>query len=288
MKSKYIKIWLTTSFIIVAAESLIMLVFWLMPSIPPLIQALIDSVLLSLIVVPLTYWLVFLPLTKSSHNLYTSNQQLVGTQDQALSLLIGLAAVRDNETGLHIVRTMNFVRTLAERLKAMGHYVEQLDDDFIRILYKVSPLNDIGKVGIPDIILNKESRLSEDERVIMMTHSAIGASILNAAKASFDSERGMIATAIEIAGSHHEKWDGTGYPNGLEAEDIPLSARIMSLADMYDALTSERRYKVAWTHEQAVQEIVKMKGIAFDPVIVDAFVLEGDQFKRITNDFKEN
>ena len=288
MKLKYIKIWFVTSFIIVAAESLIMLVFWLIPSIPPLIQVVIDAVLLSLIIVPLTYWAAFLPLTKASHNLHTSNQQLVGTQDKALSLLIGLAAVRDDETGQHIIRTMIFVRTLAERLKEMGHYEDVLNNDFIHILYKVSPLHDIGKVGIPDVILNKKARLSEDERVIMMTHAAIGASILNAAKASFDYERGLIATAIEIAGAHHEKWDGTGYPNGLEAKDIPLSARIMSLADMYDALTSDRPYKVAWTHERAFQEIVRMKTVAFDPVIVDAFVLEEDQFKRIANEFKEN
>ena len=133
-----------------------------------------------------------------------------------------------------------------------------------------------------------EVHLSEAEKVIMMTHAAIGASILNAAKESFDADHGLIATAIEVAEAHHEKWDGTGYPKGLKANDIPLAARIMSLADVYDALTSDRPYKVSWTHEQAVQEIIRMKGIAFDPMIVDAFLLEEDHFKQIANDINDN
>ncbi len=288
MKTINIKTWLTLILAILACESLIMLLLWLIPSIPPLLQIVIDVFLLTLFVVPITYRLAFLPMNAAANNLHITQQILIGTQDQAFSLLTGLAAVRDDETGQHIVRTRIFVRILAERLKEMGHYEDELNEDFIHILYKVAPLHDIGKVGIPDSILNKKGRLSEAEKVIMMTHAAIGASILNAAKESFDADHGLIATAIEVAEAHHERWDGAGYPNGLKAHNIPLAARIMSLADVYDALTSDRPYKVSWTHEQAVQEIVRMKGIAFDPVIVDAFLLEEDHFKQIANDINDN
>lgn len=268
-------------------ESMIMFVFWQLPSIPHLVQGLIDVCILTLALVPLTYRLVFLPLTKVSRNLDESKQQLQATQDQQLALLISLAEVRDDETGQHLLRTRLFVKALAERLIEMGCYQDELDDDFVKVLYKVAPLHDIGKVGIPDKILNKPARLSEDERALMMTHPLIGASILNSAKESFDTSQGFIATAAEMAGAHHEKWDGAGYPKGLKALDIPLSARIMSIADMYDALTTERPYKEAWPHEQAVQEVIRMKGVAFDPIIVEAFLLEESHFKQIADDFKE-
>jgi response regulator RpfG family c-di-GMP phosphodiesterase len=286
LKTIKIKVWLKISFAIAATESLIMCLFWLIPSIPPLIQTVIDVFLLTLVVVPLMYWFVFLPMNKTSQILHASNQQILGTQDQSLSLLIALTKVRDDETGRHLVRTRLFVRLLAERLKEMGHYQNELDDDFVKVLYKVAPLHDIGKVGIPDKILNKPGRLSKVERVFMMTHAALGATILNSAKESFDADHGWIATATEVAGAHHEKWDGTGYPNGLKTLDIPLAARIMSLADVYDALTSERPYKEAWTHDQAVQEVIRMKGFAFDPAIVDAFLLEESHFKQIADDFR--
>ena len=288
MKTINIKIWLTLILAILACESLIMMLFWLIPSTPPLLQIVIDVFLLTLFVVPLTYWLAFLPMNTASNNLHITKQVLIGTQDQALALLTGLTAVRDDETGQHIVRTRIFVRVLAERLREMGFYQDELNDDFVKILYKVAPLHDIGKVGIADKILNKPSRLSKGERVIMMTHAAIGASILNAAKGSFDADHGTIATAVEVAGSHHEKWDGTGYPKGLKGLDIPLAARIMSLADMYDALTGERTYKVAWTHEEAVKEVIRMKGLAFDPIIVEAFLLEESNFKQISDELRDD
>ena len=287
MKTVNIKIWLTLMLAIASIESMIMFVFWQLPSIPHLVQGLIDVCILTLALVPLTYRLVFLPLTKVSRNLDESKQQLQATQDQQLALLISLAEVRDDETGRHLLRTRLFVKALAERLIEMGCYQDELDDDFVKVLYKVAPLHDIGKVGIPDNILNKPARLSEDERALMMNHPAIGASILNSAKESFDTSHSFIATAAEMADAHHEKWDGTGYPKGLKALDIPLSARIMSIADMYDALTTERSYKEAWPHEQAVQEVIRMKGVAFDPIIVEAFLLEESHFKQIADDFKE-
>ena len=286
LKTIKIKVWLTISCAIVLAESLIMLLFWLIPSIPPLIQTLIDVFLLTLVVVPLMYWLDSVQINKTAQALHASNQLLLGTQDQALSLLIALAAIRDDQTGQHLVRSRLFVRVLAERLKKMGHYLDELNDDFIKVLYKVAPLHDIGKVGVPDSILNKPARLEVDEWALMMTHAATGASILNAAKESFDADHGLIATAAKIAESHHEKWNGSGYPKGLKGLDIPLAARIMSLADMYDALTGERPYKAAWTHEQAVQEVIRMKDIAFDPIVVEAFLLEESNFKQISDDFR--
>lgn len=274
-------------FAIASIESIIMFVFWQFPSTPHIVQGLIDVCILTLALVPLTYRLVFLPLTKVSSNLDETKRQLQATQDQQLALLISLAEVRDDETGQHLLRTRLFVKALAERLIEMGCYQDELDDDFVKVLYKVAPLHDIGKVGIPDNILNKPARLSEDERALMMTHPLIGASILKSAKESFDTSHGFIATAAEMAGAHHEKWDGAGYPKGLKALDIPLSARIMSIADMYDALTTERPYKEAWPHEQAVQEVIRMKGVAFDPIIVEAFLLEESHFKQIADDFKE-
>ena len=258
----------------------------MIPSIPPLIQTVIDVFLLTLVVVPLMYWLDSVQINKTAKALHASNQLLLGTQDQALSLLIALAAIRDDQTGQHLVRSRLFVRVLAERLKKMGHYLDELNDDFIKVLYKVAPLHDIGKVGVPDSILNKPARLEVDEWALMMTHAATGASILNAAKESFDADHGLIATAAKIAESHHEKWNGSGYPKGLKGLDIPLAARIMSLADMYDALTGERPYKAAWTHEQAVQEVIRMKDIAFDPIVVEAFLLEESNFKQISDDFR--
>lgn len=215
----------------------------------------------------------------------------ISAELKMLSSLNALALARDNETGSHIVRTQNYVKTLAKRLRQEGHYLNVLSEKMIDSLYRASPLHDIGKVGIPDNILYKDGPLNKDEWGIMKTHTNIGEFVLSSAKSQIkdDSEKDdVIQTAIEIAGSHHERWDGQGYPRGLSGQDIPLAARIMALADMYDALVSERVYKPEWRHEDAVQEIINKKGLHFDPLVVDAFFKEKEVFEEIAKKNKDD
>jgi response regulator RpfG family c-di-GMP phosphodiesterase len=209
-------------------------------------------------------------------------KMLNNSELQFLSTLNALAKARDNETGNHIIRTQHYVNLLAIRLRTDGHYLDLLTVSFVHSLVKAAPLHDIGKVGIPDKILLKKGPLTEAEWTIMKTHTLIGESILQSGDIEKDdAQSDVITKAINIAGGHHEKWDGTGYPRGLAGESIPLEARIMMLADVYDALVSQRVYKKAWTHEDAVKEIKREKGTRFDPFIVDAFIDEMETFREI-------
>lgn len=209
-------------------------------------------------------------------------KMLFNSEFQFLSTITALAKARDNETGNHIVRTQHYVNLLAIRLRKNGRYLHELSDSFVKSLVKAAPLHDIGKVGIPDKILLKKGPLTEAEWTIMKTHTLIGESILQSSDIEKDdAQSDVITKAINIAGGHHEKWDGTGYPRGLAGESIPLEARIMMLADVYDALVSQRVYKKAWTHEDAVKEIKREKGTRFDPLIVDAFIDEMETFREI-------
>ncbi|MBU3613268.1 HD-GYP domain-containing protein [Polynucleobacter sp. MG-27-Goln-C1] len=209
------------------------------------------------------------------------------TEEALLASLTTLASKRDNETGNHIVRTSKYVRVIAQQLQSMGHYAEFLTDVRIKDLYRAAPLHDIGKVGIPDAILNKPGKLSPEEWEVMKTHASIGESILVTVKERFSDLPSFLQHAIEIAGGHHERWDGTGYPHGLKGESIPLSARIMAVADVYDALVSRRIYKEPWTHEEACDELLKLSGSQFDPRIIDALVCEMDAFKLIYEAHKD-
>ena len=204
-----------------------------------------------------------------------------------LQCLNALSMVRDNETGNHILRTQHYVKRLAEGLRELGHYVDDLSNSAIEHMANAAPLHDIGKVGIPDHILKKEGSLDADEWAIMQTHASLGENVLKAAKLDDAKSAKVLDAAIEIAGSHHENWDGTGYPKGLKGQDIPLSARIMSLADMYDALVSERIYKKKWSHEDACQEIIQNKGKRFDPAVVEAFIKEQEYFNEIASRYSD-
>ncbi|MBU3544304.1 HD domain-containing protein [Polynucleobacter sp. MWH-Mekk-B1] len=205
-----------------------------------------------------------------------------------LQSLNALAMARDNETGNHLVRTQNYVKKLALRLRGMGHYTNELSDEAIEILFKAAPLHDIGKVGIPDNILHKLGHLNDEEWQVMQSHAAIGEAVLSSPDIEVGGDQGLLKKAIQIAGGHHEKWDGTGYPRGLKGEEIPLPARIMAIADVYDALVSERVYKSGWSHEDAVKEIVSKKGIHFDPLVVDALIAEQSNFQEIANKYRDN
>lgn len=209
------------------------------------------------------------------------------TEQQMLNCLNSIALTRDNETGNHIIRTQQYVKIIALRLQAMGLHTEELDEKSIELMFKAAPLHDVGKVGIPDMILKKQGKLTEEEWAIMKTHPEIGESALTAAIKHTDTNKNIISVAIEIAGGHHEKWDGSGYPRGLSGKKIPLAARIMSLADVYDALVSERAYKKGWSHNQAQDLIQDKKSTQFDPDVVDAFMHETEQFRAIAERFKD-
>ncbi len=199
------------------------------------------------------------------------------TRDMAIFALAKLAESRDPETGHHLERVQCYSRALAEQLGRNSRYAAQIDKEFIRLIYLTSPLHDIGKVGIPDAVLLKPGRLSDDEFAIMKTHAMLGAETLDAALQRYPSAR-FLQIARDIAATHHERWDGTGYPAGLSGQQIPLCGRIVSLADVYDALTSKRTYKDAFSHHVARSIILEGSNSHFDPEVVDAFLEIEDEF----------
>jgi putative two-component system response regulator len=169
---------------------------------------------------------------------------------------------------------------IAERLRERGHFVSQLTDEYIRDLERSAPLHDIGKVGIPDSVLLKPGKLNAREWAIMKTHAEIGAATLEGVILQ-NSSQDFLLMGCEIARCHHERWDGGGYPAGLKGEEIPLSARILALADVYDALTSVRPYKAAWTHEEALSWVEEHSGSHFDPTVITAFLGVAEQANSI-------
>lgn len=196
------------------------------------------------------------------------NQDL---QDVTIHALARLAEVRDMETGSHLHRTQGYIRAIAKHLSRHHGYAEELTPDAIELMAKSAPLHDIGKVGIPDAILLKPGRLTDDERRIMETHALIGAEALERAERDAHRRMPFLRYAKEVARSHHEHWDGSGYPDRLAGIDIPLAARLMAVADVFDALISERPYKAAYAFEQARQIVRDGRGTHFDPQVVDAF-----------------
>ncbi|MCB5187797.1 two-component system response regulator [Methylobacillus caricis] len=209
-------------------------------------------------------------------------------QDVTIFALASLAETRDNETGNHIRRTQTYVKLLAEKLCETPRYAAMLTPTVIDMYYKSAPLHDIGKVGIPDRILLKPGPLSEDEYAIMKNHSKLGASALIEAEKLIGRKNNFLQYAREIAMWHHEYWDGSGYPDGLSGENIPLSARLMAIADVYDALISERVYKGPIAHDIAVQMMVEERGTHFDPDIIDAFVAIQDKFKQVAEQYADH
>ena len=209
-------------------------------------------------------------------------------KDVSLHALAALAEKRDNETGNHLHRTQGYVALLIELLREHPRFqAEFADEAYCGRVIKAAPLHDIGKVGIPDAILLKPGKLTPDEWAIMKTHAEIGAEAI--AQAIADSARPVefLQIAQEIARGHHEKWDGSGYPRGLAGDGIPISARLMALADVFDALICARVYKPPMPYEEAYSIIVSGSGTHFDPDVVDAFIREFDTFKRIADNYAE-
>lgn len=197
-------------------------------------------------------------------------QELLQTRDLALITLAKLAESRDSGTGLHLERMAEYSRCLAESLDRIDAG-PSLDGDFIQQVHKSSPLHDIGKVGIPDAILLKPGPLTPEEMLVMQSHTTIGGDTLKSVIEAYEGHT-FLLMAMEIAYSHHEKWDGSGYPEGLRGDEIPLGARIVALADAYDTITSARPYKPRHDHEEAIKRIVRDRGAHFDPDLVDAFL----------------
>jgi len=220
-------------------------------------------------------------------------------RDLSLQALAILAEVRDHETGLHLTRTRSYVEILARYLRDHPRFSAALSGGRLSRVIKAAPLHDVGKVGIPDAIMRKPGRLTAVEFEVMKTHTTIGAgaieAALEAALATVDvAERERIAGAVafmrvghEIALHHHERWDGSGYPNGLRGDAIPASARLMALADVFDALVSHRVYKPAMSLEAAAAEIVAGRGTHFDPDVVDAFLANREHFEAIAQRYAD-
>lgn len=208
-------------------------------------------------------------------------------QDATIRAMASLAETRDNETGNHIRRTQHYMEALARDLQNHPRFKDELTDAAIETIFKSAPLHDIGKVGIPDRILLKPGKLTPEEFEIMKTHTTLGRDAIIAAETGTTQDNPFFRYAKEIAYSHQEKWDGSGYPEGLVGNTIPLSARLMAVADVYDALISERVYKPSYSHEQAVKIIRDGRGSHFDPDMVDAFLALSEEFRRIAQQFAD-
>jgi len=208
------------------------------------------------------------------------------TRDLAIFALAKLSESRDTDTGAHIERVQSYARLMAQFLSTTEKYHDVIDTEFVRLIFQTSPLHDIGKVGIPDYVLLKPGKLTDQEMDIMRTHAALGAQTLEASLQRFPGVP-FLQMARDIALYHHERWDGKGYPAGLSGTDIPLAARVVALADVYDAVTSCRIYREAMTHAQAKALIVRERGTHFDPDVVDAFLKIEARFISIKEEFKD-
>ena len=208
-------------------------------------------------------------------------RELAAIQDVTILAMASLAETRDNDTGNHIRRTQHYLRLLANRLRNHPRFQRSLDERTIDMLFKSAPLHDIGKVGIPDRILLKPGRFEPHEFEIMKTHCKLGRDAIQHAEDQLGVEVEFLRYAKEIAYFHQEKWDGSGYPEGIAGDLIPVSARLMAIADVYDALISRRVYKEGMPHEKAVAIIAEGRGTHFDPDMVDAFLALAENFREV-------
>jgi response regulator RpfG family c-di-GMP phosphodiesterase len=196
------------------------------------------------------------------------------------------AESRDEETGLHPARIQEYCRALSKRLAARQHHQEQMTPEFIDDLIRSSVLHDIGKVAIPDSVLNSREKFKPEDVAVMRRHPLVGGKALEDAEKRLG-ERSFLSIGSDVAYYHHEHWDGGGYPFGFKGQEIPLSARMVAIADVYDALTTERRYKRSFSHEEAFRIIVDGKGKQFDPELVEVFQELEAEFKRIRDQFSK-
>jgi putative two-component system response regulator len=244
------------------------------PISPPIVQARIQTQL------QLKSWHDFL----QSQNKWLQQQveerlqEITKLQDASIWVMVSLAEFRDECTGNHIRRTQEYVRALADELARQPRYALSLSQEYIDLIVKTAPLHDIGKIAIPDQILLKPEKLTVDEFEIMKTHSRRGDEMLARAARLLGEEGAYFEVARQIARCHHEKWDGSGYPDKLAGDAIPLPARLMAVADVYDALTTQRPYKKAMSHAQAIDILEQGSNTHFDPEVIAAFRRIQDRF----------
>jgi putative two-component system response regulator len=228
----------------------------------------------------------------ASHNLELEQRVAVqvkavtASQMATIFALAKLAETRDDETGHHIERVQTFSKLLAMEMCDLRCHVEQLTPSFVETLYQTAALHDIGKVGIADAVLLKPGKLTREEFAEMKKHSVIGAQTLQWVLERYPDNE-FLRMGVDVARSHHEKWDGSGYPDGLNGEAIPLSARVVALADFYDALTSRRCYREAFSHEDTLRMIEEGGGTHFEPAIIESFKAQESKFKRIREEMQD-
>jgi response regulator RpfG family c-di-GMP phosphodiesterase len=224
-----------------------------------------------------------------TEQLVLRNEEIVAIKDTTIMALSSLAETRDNETGNHLRRTQNYIRTLAIHLRDHPRFADFLTSANIEMLYKLAPLHDIGKVGIPDRILHKPGELTPEEFEIMKTHTLLGGNAISGAAGLTNVRNSpFLKAARQIAIGHHEKWDGSGYPFALCGDNISIPARLMALADVYDAMSSRRVYKSAIGHDEVAEAIINGKGKHFDPDVVEAFVKAINEFKEIAAKYRDD
>lgn len=211
------------------------------------------------------------------------HERLSGMQSGMITFMAEVVENRDDNTGGHIKRTAKYVEVIARELKKKGLYSDILTDGYVNDMIISAPLHDIGKIHIPDSVLNKPGKLDDNEFEIMKTHTTAGETLLNRAKEELG-ETAYLNMAVEMAAYHHEKWNGKGYPYGRSGEEIPLCARIMAVADVFDALTSKRCYKSAMPLEKAFAIIREESGTHFDPAVVDAFFAASEEIEQLVAD----
>jgi putative two-component system response regulator len=214
-------------------------------------------------------------------------REVLAVQDVTIHALASLAETRDNETGNHLRRTQHYVKLLAQHLSTHPRFAAKLSETYIDGLFKSAPLHDIGKVGIPDSILLKPGKLTDAEFEIMKTHTTLGRDALARAEQELGTSVEFLSIAKEIAHSHQEKYDGSGYPLGLVGDAIPLAARLMAVADVYDALISRRVYKEPFSHEKSAAILQQGRGSHFDPDVLDAFLALQAEFQRIAERYAD-
>jgi len=236
-----------------------------------------------------TLLLVFTLLTslrflQADRQIRERTRKLALTQDAIIQSLAALAETRHHETGGHIQRTRHYMQVLARQMKNHPRFRHYLEDAVVDLLFRLAPLHDIGKVGVSDEILLKPDHLTPEEYEEMKRHTVYGSETIRMAK-NFLGEDAFLQIADEIALNHHEKWDGTGYPQGLRGEEIPIPGRLMAVADAYDAIISARGYKSALSHEEAVRTMGEKRGTYFDPDVLDAFLEVREEFRQIARRF---
>jgi len=226
-------------------------------------------------------------INQMAEGIQARDEQVRLTQRTAVFALAKLAEARDRETGGHLLRVREYSKLLAQELANEPNWREIITPQFINDIYDASLLHDVGKVAVPDAILLKPDTLDEGEMAIMMSHTLVGANTIRAARQRMKAESSFLIMAEQIARSHHERWNGKGYVECLSGEDIPPAARIFSIVDVYDALTTERPYKQAYTHAQAIELMQEERGQRFDPSALDAFFRAADKFNAIRAEFAD-